>query len=698
MTKPELDSPSVSRQAEHCRAMSGSKNIIESQRAEAALRESEEHYRAVAEAATDAIITIDSDSTILIVNPATERIFGYSTEEMIGQPLTMLMPEYLRHLHKAGITRYMETGRKHIGWSAAQLPGLHKTGNEVPLEISFAEFTRNGRRFFTGIARDISERKRLQERQARLARHAVLHAEVNAAASESEKSLHAMLEICAAAVVRHLDAAFARIWLLNDEQKVLELQASAGLYTHLDGAHARIPVGSFKIGLIAKEQKPHLTNTVQADDRVSNKDWARQEGMISFAGYPLLVEGRTVGVIAMFARQSLEQETIEALDAVAPIIAQGVERKRAQDALRETQRLIQAIFDNSPAVIHVKDLDGRFLLVNRKFEEVIGLESQEILGKTSFDLFPRNASAYDAVDRELIETGSVSETEEILTTDRGDRVFLATKSLLSNESGEPYALFGISAEITDRKQAESDLREMQAELAHLNRVMTVGELTASIAHEINQPLAAIVMNGNAALRWLALDPPNLVRARDSAELIIRDGERASQVIARIRALLKKAPPSKTMLDVDEFVSEVVTLTQSEIVRNSISLRVDLADDLPKVPGDRIQLQQVMLNLILNAVEAMLTIEDRQRALLITSGSFNGDAVRMTVSDNGPGIDSQTALHLFNAFSTTKPDGMGVGLAISRSIIEAHGGRLWNEPNDEFGATFQFTLPIVANES
>jgi PAS domain S-box-containing protein len=553
--------------------MSGSEKSIESQRAEAALRESEQHYRAVAEAATDAIITIDSDSTILIVNPATERIFGYSTEEVIGQPLTMLMPEYLRHLHKAGITRYMETGRKHIGWSAAQLPGLHKTGNEIPLEISFAEFTRDGRRFFTGIARDISERKRLQDRQARLARHAVLHAEVNAAVCESERSLRDMLRICAEAVVRHLEAAFARVWLLKEEQKVLELEASAGLYTHLDGGHARIPLGSFKIGLIAAEQKPHLTNGVQTDERVSDKDWAQGEGMISFAGYPLLVEGRTIGVIAMFARQPLEPDTIEALESVAPIIAQGVERKRTQDTLRETQ----------------------------------------------------------------------------------------------------------------------------AELAHLSRVMTVGELTASIAHEINQPLAAIVMNGNAALRWLALDPENLVKARDSAKLIIRDAERASQVIARIRALLKKAPPSKMLLDVNEFVNEVVALTQSEMVRNSVSAQVGLADDLPKVPGDRIQLQQVLLNLIVNAVEAMLTIEDRQRALLITSGSFNDNAVRIAVSDNGLGIDPQTADHLFDAFSTTKPEGMGMGLTISRSIIEAHGGRLWTEPNSKFGATFQFTLPIVANE-
>ena len=677
--------------------MSGSEKLIESQRDKAPFREGEEHYRAVAEAATDAIITIDSDSTILIVNPAAERIFGYSSEELIGQPLTMLMPEYLRHLQKAGITRYMETGQKHIHWSAVQLPGLHKTGNEIPLEVSFAEFTNDERRFFIGIARDISERKRLQDRQARLARQAVLHAEVSAAVSKSEKSTREMLQICAAAVVRHLDAAFARIWLLDKEKKVLELEASAGLYTNLNGAHARIPFGSFKIGFIAAVQKPHLTNHVQTDERVSDKEWARREGMISFAGYPLLVEGRTVGVIAMFARQSLEQDTIEALESVAPVIAQGIERKRTEDTLRDTQRLIQAIFDNAPAVIHVQDLDGHFLLVNRKFEEVVGLRSQEILGKTSFDLFPLNAVSYDASDRHVIETGSASETEEVITTDHGNRVFLTTKSLLSDESGRPYALFGISAEITERKKAEADLREMQTALAHLNRVMTVGELTTSIAHELNQPLAAIVMNANAALRWLARDPPNFAKTRDSAELIIRDGERASQVIASIRSLLKKAPPSKTSLDVNQFVLEVVDLTQGDMIRNKVRLRLVLAGNLPAVPGDRIQLQQVMLNLIANAIGAMRAIQDRKRSLLIATDVFN-NCVRVGVTDSGPGIDSQTAQHLFRAFSTTKPEGMGMGLAISRAIIKAHGGNLWSEANDESGATFRFTLPIVANES
>lgn len=443
--------------------MPGSEKVIEDKRAEEALHESGEHYRALAEAAADGIITINAGSTILFVNAAAEKIFGYSNEEMLGQPLTMLMPEYLRHLHRKGIARYVETGQKHIGWSAVELPGLHKNGAQIPLEISFGEFTKGNQRFFTGIVRDITEWKRLQERQARLRRHAILHAKVNAAFSEGERSLRTVLQLCAEAVVRNLDAAFARIWTLNTEESQLDLQASAGLYTHLDGEHAHVAVGAYKIGLIASERKPHLTNDVLSDDRISDKDWAERKGMVAFAGYPLLVEGHLVGVIAMFATFSLETDTLEALESIAPIIAQGIERKRTQEALHESQRLLQAIFDNSSAIIHVKDLEGRFLLVNRSFELVTGLSARDVLGKTSFDLFPNNARAYDSVDHQVIESGCDLETEEVLTTKHGDRIFLTTKSLLSDEEGKPYALFGISTEITERRRAEEALREMQAE-------------------------------------------------------------------------------------------------------------------------------------------------------------------------------------------------------------------------------------------
>jgi PAS domain S-box-containing protein len=676
--------------------MPGSEKFIQDKRAGEALRESEEHYRAVAEAATDGIITINSESTILLVNPAAEKIFGYSIEEMVGRQLTMLMPDYLRHVHRSGIARYLATGHRHIEWAAVQLFGLHKNGNEIALEISFLEFIKGSRRFFTGIVRDISERKLMEEKQRRLARHAVLQAEVSAAFSDSERTLSAILQVCTEAVVQHLDAAFARIWTLNGGENLLDLQASAGLYTNLDGQHAHVPIGSYKIGLIARERKPHLTNNVLGDERVTDKDWARREGMVSFAGYPLMLEDHLVGVIAMFARSSMEPDTIEALESVALIIAQGIERKRAHDALRESQRLVQAIFDNSPAIIHVKDLDGHFLLVNRSFEQVVGLTPQEILGKTSFDLFSENnARAYHDVDRKVIETGSALETEEVLTTEQGDRIFLTTKSPLYDEDGKPYALFGISTEITEHKLAEATLQETRAELAHFNRVMTVGELTTSIANEINQPLASIVMNGNAALRWLELDPPNIAKARASTDLIIRDGDRASQVISRIRALLKKAPPIKSLLDVNEFVRDAIALTQNEIIRDGILLRTDLATGLPQVPGDRTQLQQVMLDLIFNAIEAMRGIKDRQRELLIMTRRETEADVRVTVCDSGPGFNAETSDRLFDPFFTTKPEGMGVGLAISRSIIEAHGGRFTAGPNDPFGANFQFTLPLDA---
>lgn len=679
--------------------MSRSDEFIEDKRAAEALRESEEHYHAVAEAATDAIITINSQSTILLVNPAAQKIFGYTSAEMIGRQLTMLMPKYLRQLHRRGVARYLTTGHRHIDWAAVQLTGLHKNGKEIALEVSFLEFMKGGQRFFTGIVRDVTDRNRAEAKQTRLARHAVLRAEVSAAFTESEGSLRDVLQVCVEAVVRHLDAAFARIWTLNSDENVLDLQASAGLSTNIDGQHAHVPVGRYKIGLIARERTPHLTNNVLADDRVSDKDWARREGMVSFAGYPLMVEGRPVGVIAMFARHPLEQDTGEVLESIAPVIAQGVERKRAQDALRESQQLVQAIFDNSPAVIHVKDLEGRFILINRSFEQVVGLTSQEIKGKTALDLFPEsNARAFEAVDRQVIETGRGLETEEILTTEGGDRIFLTIKSLLTDDDGKPYALFGISREITERKRAEDALRDTQAQLVHLNRVMTVGELTSSIAHEINQPLAAIIMNGNAALRWLALDPPNIAKARTSADLIIRDGDRASQVVARIRALLKKTAPLKSQLDVNELVQEVLALTHSEITRNGVLLRTNLAANLPRVPGDRIQLQQVMLNLIINAVEAMRDIQDRLRELLIITEMESARNVRLAVCDSGSGFDAQAADRLFDPFFTTRPEGMGMGLAISRSIIQAHGGSLWAEPNDPFGATFQFSLPIDADGS
>ncbi len=253
--------------------------------------------------------------------------------------------------------------------------------------------------------------------------------------------------------------------------------------------------------------------------------------------------------------------------------------------------------------------------------------------------------------------------------------------------------FASVASLFERKRAEEALRQAQANLAHVSRVMTLGELTASISHEVNQPIAAIATNGQVCLRLLALETPRPDEMRAAVERIVRDANRASEVIQRIRALAKRSEPQMVSLDINDVIREAILLVQREVLSHGVSLRTELASALPHVLGDRVQLQQVVINLLINGAEAMASITDRPRELLIRSQQHEAAEVHVAVRDSGIGIDSETAERLFSAFFTTKPSGMGMGLSISRSIIRAHGGRLWVSPNPDHGAAFQFTVPI-----
>jgi PAS domain S-box-containing protein len=264
-----------------------------------------------------------------------------------------------------------------------------------------------------------------------------------------------------------------------------------------------------------------------------------------------------------------------------------------------------------------------------------------------------------------------------------------------NDVDDLVEFVGTVMDVTERKQGEEALRKSQAELAHVTRVTTLGEMTASIAHEINQPLSGIVTNSSACLRWLAGDSPNLDEAREAVRRIIRDGNRAGDVITRIRALVSKTDTEKSRLDVNDAIQEVAALAQGEVRQNSVELRTELAHDLPPVLGDRVQLLLVILNLVMNGVEAMASVADRPRELLIYSHQHESDKVFVAVRDSGTGLQLENLDQLFEPFFSTKPKGMGMGLAISRSIIESHGGRLWAVPNDGPGVTFEFALPVDA---
>ncbi|HZC35987.1 MAG TPA: ATP-binding protein, partial [Chthoniobacterales bacterium] len=293
----------------------------------------------------------------------------------------------------------------------------------------------------------------------------------------------------------------------------------------------------------------------------------------------------------------------------------------------------------------------------------------------------------------------------------GSRVPVLVGAAVFEGSGKEGVAFVL--DLTEQKRAEEALQKAQTELAHVTRVTTLGEMTASIAHEINQPLAAVGTNAHASLRWLAGDSPNLTEAREAIQRIIRDRNRAGEIIARIRALAKKTPPKKDWLDLNETIAEVGAMARNEVQRNDVLLQTKLANDLPLILGDKIQLEQVILNLLMNSIEAMSGVSEGPRELAVSSEKFievssepeeeryqdiaSPDAewtqVLITVRDSGPGLDPKRLSHLFDAFYTTKPQGLGMGLAISRSIIEAHGGRLWAKPNTPRGAALQFTLPI-----
>jgi NO-binding membrane sensor protein with MHYT domain/signal transduction histidine kinase len=250
---------------------------------------------------------------------------------------------------------------------------------------------------------------------------------------------------------------------------------------------------------------------------------------------------------------------------------------------------------------------------------------------------------------------------------------------------------GAVMDVTERKRAEEALREARADLAHVNRVTTMGELTASVAHEVNQPIAAAVTNANTCLRWLTRDNPDLEEAREAAMRIVKDGTRAADIISRIRLLFKKGAPQWELVDVNEIIREMIVLLRGEATQFKISVQTDLATDLPEVMGDRVQLQQVMMNLIMNSIDAMKEVDGIREVAIQSQRAEDGHLV-VSVSDTGVGLPAQEASQIFNAFFTTKPDGTGMGLSISRSIVESHGGRLWAAGNTPRGASFRFTLP------
>ncbi|MBR0744939.1 CHASE3 domain-containing protein [Bradyrhizobium japonicum] len=406
---------------------------------------------------------------------------------------------------------------------------------------------------------------------------------------------------------------------------------------------------------------------------------------------------------------------VVALAAAALALAR-LEAKRRREATEENIQLqsdvaardikIRRLFDANIIGIIIWEVEGRILEANDAFLRIVGYDREDLaagrLHRT--DLTPPEWRDRDVQTvTELKRVGTAQPFEKEYVRKDGSRVPVLIGGTMFGE-GTDHGV-GFVLDLTALKRAEAEGREHERryrealmELAHANRVTTMGQLTASIAHEVNQPIAAIVANAEAGLNWLGAQPPDLERVRQTFDWITGDGMRAGDIIGRIRALIRNAPPQKETLEINPAVLEVIALTRSEAFKNGVSVRTRFAEGLPPIQADRVQLQQVVLNLIVNAIEAMAAVSEGGRELLISTGRDPSDGVHVTLRDSGPGLDPKNVERLFEAFYTTKPTGMGMGLAICRSIIEAHGGRMWAGANEPRGACFQFILPLASDET
>jgi PAS domain S-box-containing protein len=446
-----------------------------------------------------------------------------------------------------------------------------------------------------------------------------------------------------------------------------------------------------------------LLENVILDDASASGDFANDEYIArrqvrSVCCLPLTKQGRSVALLYLennLAPRVFTPARIAVLKLLAAQAALSLENSHLYNELHEREAKIRRLVDANIVGIIIWDIEGRILEANDAFLRMVGYDHDDLVsGRLNWaELTPPEWLERDRQRwlPELKLAGMLHPFEKEYLRKDGSRVPVTIGVATFEESSSQGVAFVL--DLTERRKAEADAQKMQLELAHANRVSTIGQMTASITHEIRQPISAAVAFAYAAQRWLCGQTPNLLEARQAIAEVIKDGKRAAEVIDRMRDLFKKAPTGMQPVDINDAIREVIDLTRGEAINDSVATRIELTECLPSVIGDRVQLQQVMLNLIVNALEAMHGVSEWPREMLISTARDSSGGILVTVRDSGSGLPAETIENVFNPFYTTKTDGLGMGLSICRSIIEAHGGRLWADTDVPHGAILNFVLPI-----
>jgi len=638
------------------------RDITERKRAEEERRQSAERFRAIADYTYDWENWIGPGGKLLWVNPAVERITGYSVDEC------MAMPDFpapiVAEADREAFAQQMREAVQGSSRNDFEFRVGHKKGHLAWVAASWQPIydSQGARLGYRSSIRDIAERKRIEEALRRSEGYL----------AEAQRLAH------------------TGAWA-GDPNTTAPLYWSEEVFQMFGfDSQQGLPTWDQPLKRIHPEDRDKFWQALQS---------AMHEKVESDCEYRIVLPDGTLKHAFGTARPIVDAngEVVELVGSTVDI----TDRKRAEEALRESETRFRTFVDHAADAFFMLDFEQRIIIdANQAACDSLGFTRQELIGQTPLAFHLDSYSAEMKLLAERAVTGeSVSDRHWHRRKD-GSLFPVEVHTNLISYDGHRF-LLKVARDISDRVRAEEQhekLRQLEGEIAHLDRLTTLGELTASIAHEVNQPLSGVVSNGSACLRWLAAETPNLEEARDAARRIVRDGKRAAEIISRIRAMTKKAAENREKLDLNETIREVLALVGDEAKKNRVVIRTEFADEVFPVLGDRVQLQQVVLNLIMNAIEAMSSVGEKKRELAIATRNTDLNQVQVTVQDSGIGLDPDTMPKIFDPFYTTKPHGMGMGLAISRSILQAHGGQLWAAANEGPGTSFHFKLPRYEEKS